>query len=125
MRRVEKVLFGFLVTMLAGVVLAAAYVVIEHATRCDRFHFSAASWNDGSRNTAAHRLTGCNRLDGMSAERVETLLGKPEERVGRRSWSYDAGTDDGFIFSTSQTLEVRFGRDGRVRRAYLNGVVSD
>jgi hypothetical protein len=109
----EKILFGWLVLMLAGVTAAGAYVVIDHATRCDRFHFSAAAWRDphAHHNEIAHRLVECHRLDGLQAQDVRERLGKPDSRHRLRKrggvvWSYDAGVSRGYIFDSYEILEV-------------------
>src|SRR4051812_29438218 len=101
MGRVEKTLFGWLVLMLAGVTAAGAYVFIDHATRCDRFHFSAAAWSDphGHHNEIAHRLVECHRLDGRREAELRADLGPPLERYrlrnGHRVWLYEAGIHSG------------------------------
>ena len=131
MGRVEKILFGFLVLMLTGVTAAGAYVVVEHATRCDRSHFSAAAWGGphGRRNEMAHRLSECHWLDGLKAQEVRERLGKPEERYrphrrgagGAVVWTYDAGVSRGFMFDSYETLDVELFR-GTVRRAHIEAI---
>jgi hypothetical protein len=131
MGRLEKVLFAWLVAMLVGVAATAGYVVVEHATRCDRFHFSAAEWRHphGHRDRIADRLIDCHRLEGLDAAAVRERLGTPRDRWRLRKrpgtvWGYDAGTYEGFIFGGSRTLEVEF-TPGRVVRRVGMSYLSD
>ena len=126
MGRVEKVLFGWLVAMLVAVVAVVGYVLIEHATRCSRFHFSATEWRDphAHRNEMANRLVQCHRLEGLRSAEVLAKLGRPNERYHLRPhgpvyWSYDAGSDKGFVFETFQSLDVEILSTGTVRGARI------
>jgi hypothetical protein len=132
MNRVEKVLFGWLVLMLVGVAGAAAFVVVRHATRCDRFHLSPAAWRDprAHRNHMANRLVECHRLDGLSDEELLAQLGRPAERFRYRrgsavTWMYHAGSHKSFMFPTPQELEVDVSARGVVRRARIRSYGSD
>jgi hypothetical protein len=131
MGRVEKILFAWLVAMLVGVTAAAAYVLIDHATRCSRFEFSAAEWRDphAHRNKIANRLVQCHRLDGLDAQELKTRLGEPRERYrwkGGVTWSYDAGTRTGFVFESYQTLEVDVLKETQiVKRARIQSAGAD
>src|SRR3954453_17140425 len=125
MGRVEKVLFAWLVAMLVGVSATAGYVVVEHVTRCDRFHFSATEWRHphGHRDEIADRLIECHRLEGLDAAKVRALLGKPMDRDSTRAgtavWSYGAGTYEDFVFGGSRFLDVEFTQRHVVRRVRL------
>jgi hypothetical protein len=134
MGRVEKILFALLVAMLVGVAATGAYVLVEHATRCSRFEFSAAEWRDphAHRNEIANSLVRCHRLDGLDADELTARLGKPRERFHFRRhpdrvvWSYDAGTHEGFMFPRSQTLEVEVStKHHAVRRARIESLSGD
>jgi hypothetical protein len=120
MGRVEKIFFGLLVVWLVGVAGSAAYVLIDHATRCDRFDFHAADWRVGTsqRNDTANQLVQCHRLEGLRAAELRGRLGPPQERSGSTSWTYDAGPREGGFF-VYQTLEVHFSERGMVSRARM------
>jgi|tagenome__1003787_1003787.scaffolds.fasta_scaffold20748678_2 hypothetical protein len=128
MGRVEKVLFAWLVAMLVGVTATAGYVVVEHVTRCDRFHFRASEWRHphGHRGAIADRLIECHNLKGLQAATVRERLGKPmsrsrpSKRTGTVVWSYDAGTYEGFFFGGSRFLDVEFTPGHVVRRVRLS-----
>src|SRR3954454_19113651 len=130
MGRVEKLLFAWLVAMLAGVTATGGYVVVEHVTRCDRFQFDAAEWRHphGHRGEIAERLIECHRLRGLDAAEVRSRLGKPMERSRLRNrpgaavWSYDAGSYEGFFFGGSRILDVEFTPAHVVCRVRLNDV---
>lgn len=125
MDRVEKILFAWLVAMLVGVAAAAGYVVIDHATRCSRFHFDGAKWRShpqADRTEAAERLLECHRLDGLSRAEVLARLGKPQSRFTfkhRRFLSYDIGTGDGLFGAAFFTLDVELSARHVVRRASI------
>jgi hypothetical protein len=131
MGRVEKILFAWLVAMLAGVTAVGAYVVVDHVTRCDRFHFHAAEWRDpkAHRNEMANRLVQCHRLDGLRDVDLRAQLGKPQEKFhypsGTVGWSYPAGTHSGFMFPRSQMLQVDVAANGLVKRARVFDIGSD
>jgi hypothetical protein len=124
MRRVEKVLFGFVVVVLVGTAAATAFVVVRHVTRCDRFHFDAVRWQAGGRagdankrKRTANHLIECRRLEGLSAARVRSLLGEPDHRSAGGLWSYEVGTDEGWIFPTRFSLELELDRTRHVAHA--------
>jgi hypothetical protein len=131
MGRVEKILFACLVAMLAGVTAVGAYVVVDRATRCGRFHFHATEWRDprGHRNEMANRLVQCHRLVGVREDELHAQLGKPlersRERDGTVTWTYDAGADEGLIFLTNQTLLIDVSRQGVVSRARIFDETAD
>jgi len=120
MRRVEKLLFVWLVAMLVGVSAVGAYVVVRHVTRCDRFHFHAADWRHpkGHRNEIADRLVQCHQLEGLRSDELRAQLGPPQAKVKRHPgtvrWSYGAGWGVGFPFLTYRTLEVDISARGEV-----------
>lgn len=128
MGRVEKLLFAWLVAMLVGVTATAGYVVVEHVTRCDRFHLSAAEWRHphGRRGELAERLIECHRLNGLTAGEVRERLGKPEDRDNARPgavvWSYAAGTYEDFVFGGSRYLDVQFNDRHVVRRVTMRSL---
>jgi hypothetical protein len=129
MRRVEKLLFGWLVAFLVGVTGLIAYVLIEHATRCSRFEFRASEWRDknADRNEIAHRLVECHRLNGLDDGDVLAQLGKPQEMFevkrhpGVVRLSYDAGSRETYAFPTAETLDVVLSPAHRVQRARISG----
>lgn len=127
MGRVEKILFAWLVAMLVGVTATGAYVVVEHATRCSRFTFSAADWRapHADRGKIAHRLVECHRLDGLSGDEVLARLGKPQDRSRfkrRLTLGYNAGSYEGFIFGGTEMLEVELSARHLVRRVWIDQI---
>jgi hypothetical protein len=125
MERVEKILFGFLVTILVGVAAGSAVVVARHVTRCDRFHVGP-SWRHGSpgeRNRDAERIVDCGSVDGLARAEVRRRLGPPLDRDRHRSrnrpWHYDAGGPVVLGPLVPETLVISFRRDGRVRHAWV------
>jgi hypothetical protein len=126
MGRVEKFLFGGLVAMLVTVAAVAAYVLIDHGTRCSRFHFDPSEWRDPNahRNEMANRLVDCHRLDGWRSAEVLQRLGRPNERyrlhpAGTVYWSYPAGHATDFLFETYETLDIEMSQRGWVHRARI------
>ena len=112
---------------LAGVSAAVAAVVVVAAIAVAAGRdksgpcspsFDASAWHgsDAARTAEAHRLVDCGRLVGRSRSSIRRLLGKPDERDGKRALAYELGPDS--LGIDSQYLEVVFS-GGRATRAHF------
>jgi len=118
--------------------VAAVAVATTGASReeCSVATFDTRLWADASsadrepgggpssRQRLADRLVECESLQGASRRQVRKLLGRPDDHVARDrrldeegTWSYDLGTERGWMGIDDEHLVVRFGRDERVRSA--------
>jgi hypothetical protein len=90
---------------------------------CDRFRVDPARWRAALRGhpTDAERIAraidNCGAIDGAPRNTVVRLLGR-SELSGGRQWSWRVGQSGG-LFGHFQEFIVEFGRDDRVRRAYV------
>jgi hypothetical protein len=112
------------ITVVTGLGCAFSALAVGAGTdTCDRFRVDPARWRAALRahpadaERMARAIDNCGTIDGARRGTVRLLLGESGAPRGRE-WSWHVGASGG-LFGHFQEFIVEFGRDNRVRRAYV------
>jgi hypothetical protein len=94
-------------------------------TDCDSYRFDGATWArhpgaevNSPRRHLAVGLVECKWLPGKTRRAIRDGLGIADYHEGKRLWGYAIGSTDEMTSEVSE-LRIRFGPDGRVKKAYI------
>jgi len=109
-------------TLVAGVWLLHTNNIDSPSTPFDAVAWRAVADTSGPnpRGAMVHDLMRHHLPVGMARQEVEQLLGPPSSRETDTDWEYGLGPEiGGWLYMDGYTLDLRFGRDGRLLRTEL------